>query len=133
VTGAGQGIGHAIAARLAADGFDVAVNDISSKENNLGELVKKIQGHGRRSCQIIADVSEEDQVKGMIETVVKGIWWSRCCEWFIDLGSSDFVQLQLPDGCECRYHQIWCICSRKCARRIALSGVNKIDCRQSHC
>ena len=72
VTGAGhpQGIGHAIAVRLAADGFDVAVNDISSKENNLGELVKKIQGQGRRSCQIIADVSEEDQVKGMIESVV---------------------------------------------------------------
>jgi len=70
VTGAGQGIGHAIAVRLAADGFDVAVNDISSKEDNLGELVKKIQGQGRRSCQIIADVSEEDQVKGMIESVV---------------------------------------------------------------
>jgi NAD(P)-dependent dehydrogenase (short-subunit alcohol dehydrogenase family) len=70
VTGAGQGIGHAIAVRLAADGFDVAVNDISSKENDLGELVKKIQGQGRRSCQIIADVSEEDQVKGMIESVV---------------------------------------------------------------
>ena len=71
VTGAAQGIGHAIAVRLAADGFDVAVNDISSKENNLGELVKKIQGQGRRSCQIIADVSQEDQVKRMIETVVK--------------------------------------------------------------
>jgi NAD(P)-dependent dehydrogenase (short-subunit alcohol dehydrogenase family) len=71
VTGAAQGIGHAIAVRLAADGFDVAVNDISSKENNLGELVKVIQGQGRRSCQIIADVSEEDQVKRMIETVVK--------------------------------------------------------------
>jgi NAD(P)-dependent dehydrogenase (short-subunit alcohol dehydrogenase family) len=73
VTGAGHphGIGHATAIRLAADGFDVAVNDISANEKILGELVKEIQGQGRRSCQIIADVSQEDQVKAMIETVVR--------------------------------------------------------------
>jgi len=73
VTGSGhpQGIGHAIAVRLAEDGFDVAVNDITSKEKRLDELVKKIQGKGRRSTQIIADVSQEDQVKGMVETVVR--------------------------------------------------------------
>lgn len=73
MTGSGhpQGIGHAIAVRLAEDGFDVAVNDISSNEKSLDELVKKIQGKGRRSTQIIADVSQEDQVKGMVETVVR--------------------------------------------------------------
>jgi len=60
VTGAGQGIGYSIAVRLAADGFNVAVNNLPSKEDNLAELVNKIQGQGRRSCQIIADVSEDD-------------------------------------------------------------------------
>jgi NAD(P)-dependent dehydrogenase (short-subunit alcohol dehydrogenase family) len=57
------GIGHAIAIQLAADGFDVAINDIPSNENNLAALVKEIQGKGRRSCQIIADVCQENQVK----------------------------------------------------------------------
>lgn len=36
----------------AADGFDVAINDIASNENNGAALVKEIQGKGRRSCQM---------------------------------------------------------------------------------
>lgn len=86
VTGAGQGIGRAIALRLAEDGFDVAVNDIISNQPNLETLVKEIMAHGRRAIHIIADVSQEEQVKAMIQTVVK------------ELGSLDVVSLQPSDS-----------------------------------
>ncbi|KAJ7040933.1 hypothetical protein C8F04DRAFT_185498 [Mycena alexandri] len=71
VTGAAQGIGRAIALRLAEDGFDVAVNDIASNSENLDTLVDEIQKKGRTSSKCIADVSQEEAVKDMVEQVVK--------------------------------------------------------------
>ncbi|KAJ7621469.1 NAD-binding protein [Roridomyces roridus] len=70
VTGAAQGIGRAIALRLADDGFDVAVNDISASAE-LQNLVKEIQQRGRASSIHTADVSQDAQVKEMIEAVVR--------------------------------------------------------------
>jgi NAD(P)-dependent dehydrogenase (short-subunit alcohol dehydrogenase family) len=70
VTGAAQGIGRAIALRLAADGLDVAVNDLSDKIDALTTLVEEIQHHGRRAVVITTDVSKEDEVKGMVELTV---------------------------------------------------------------
>jgi NAD(P)-dependent dehydrogenase (short-subunit alcohol dehydrogenase family) len=69
VTGAAQGIGRAIALRL-ADDFDVAVNDLASNGPALGSLAAEIIGKGRRSCTLLADVSSEDEVKNMIGIVV---------------------------------------------------------------
>jgi len=69
VTGAGQGIGRAIALRL-ADDFDVAVNDIPSNVQALDSVVAEITTKGRRSIPVLADVSVEEQVKNMIDTVV---------------------------------------------------------------
>lgn len=43
VTGAAQGLGHATARRLAADGFTVAVNDVAD-DGRLSELAKRIGG-----------------------------------------------------------------------------------------
>ena len=71
VTGASQGIGEAIALRLAEDGFDVAINDIASKKEKLDALLAEITAKGRRSVAILADVSVEDEVKAMVEKVVK--------------------------------------------------------------
>ncbi|KAJ7312994.1 NAD-binding protein [Mycena albidolilacea] len=71
VTGAAQGIGRAIALRLAEDGFDVAVNDVSSKSENLDTLVEEIQNKGRASSKHIADVSQDQQVQTLVEEVVK--------------------------------------------------------------
>ncbi|KAJ6482557.1 hypothetical protein C8R45DRAFT_1054081 [Mycena sanguinolenta] len=71
VTGAAQGIGRAVALRLAEDGFDVAVNDVPSKSESLDELVEEIKKKGRGSSKCIADVSQDEEVKAMIEQVVK--------------------------------------------------------------
>ncbi|KAF7369252.1 NAD(P)-binding protein [Mycena venus] len=71
VTGAAQGIGRAIALRLAQDGFDIAVNDISANSANLDSLVDEIKQKGRKSSKHVADVSQEDSVKEMFDEVVK--------------------------------------------------------------
>ncbi|CCM05105.1 uncharacterized protein FIBRA_07312 [Fibroporia radiculosa] len=71
VTGAAQGIGRAIALRLADDGIDVAVNDLSSNVDALSSLVRELQAIGRRSVPIIADVSDEDSVKAMVLQTVR--------------------------------------------------------------
>jgi len=71
VTGAAQGIGRAIALRFAEDGFEVAVNDISSNSANLDSLVDEIKQKGRKSSKHVADVSQDESVKEMVEEVVK--------------------------------------------------------------
>lgn len=70
VTGAARGIGRAIALRLAEDGFDVAVNDLPGTPE-LDELVKEIQGKGRRSLCLPADISLEPEVEKIIQQVVQ--------------------------------------------------------------
>jgi len=70
VTGAGQGIGRAIALRLARDGFDIAISDIPTNRPRLQETSHQIkQQTGRRSIEIYADVSQEDDVRQMIDRV----------------------------------------------------------------
>lgn len=48
VTGAARGIGRAIALRLADDGFNVAINDISINESELLSLKSEIESKGLR-------------------------------------------------------------------------------------
>jgi len=71
VTGAAQGIGHAVALRLADDGLDVAVNDLPSKSDKLAELVQQIKEKGRKGIAVPGDVSVETDVKGIVETTAK--------------------------------------------------------------
>lgn len=71
VTGAGQGIGRAIAVRLARDGFDVAVSDIPSNRERLQQTADAIRIEAsRRICAVYADVSKEDEVEAMVHKVV---------------------------------------------------------------
>ena len=71
VTGASQGIGRAIALRLADDGFDVAINDLPSAKDNLESLSQELIGKGRRTCIVAGDVSVETVVQSMVSTVVE--------------------------------------------------------------
>lgn len=70
VTGAGRGIGRGIAEVFAAEGADVAVNDIA--EMSQAEAVADgIQQKGRRALTVQADVAKRSDVEPMIERVWK--------------------------------------------------------------
>ncbi|TFK95095.1 acetoin reductase family protein [Pterulicium gracile] len=71
ITGAAQGIGKAIALRLAADGFNVAVNDLSSNSENLEKVAEEIRAVGVKALTVYADVSVEAEVEKMVGAVVE--------------------------------------------------------------
>ncbi|KAJ7585811.1 hypothetical protein C8J56DRAFT_945627 [Mycena floridula] len=71
VTGCAQGIGKAIALRLADDGYDIGLNDVVGQKDEIEKLEQEILKKGRLSRIILADVSNEEQVKNMVDEVVK--------------------------------------------------------------
>ncbi|NLE75435.1 MAG: 3-oxoacyl-ACP reductase FabG [Chloroflexi bacterium] len=64
VTGSGQGIGRAIALHLAAEGANVAVNDVNVE--TAAAVAQEIEALGRRALPLAADVSDEAAVQGMV-------------------------------------------------------------------
>ena len=80
VTGAARGLGRAYALRLARLGADVVVNDISLDAHKQFDepltpgcetVVDEIRMLDRRSLGIVADVTDEGQVRAMVERVVR--------------------------------------------------------------
>jgi 3-oxoacyl-[acyl-carrier protein] reductase len=70
VTGGSLGIGAAIARRLAQEGCNVAIN-YRRHDTEAKEVVREIEGMGRRGLAIKADVSSYDDAQNMVQTVVK--------------------------------------------------------------
>jgi 3-oxoacyl-[acyl-carrier protein] reductase len=77
VTGAAgeRGIGRAIALRLAREGADVAVNDISDEPRGdwggLPAVVDEIEALGRRSIGLVGSIADADDVQRMVDATVE--------------------------------------------------------------
>ncbi|MGH7391111.1 MAG: SDR family NAD(P)-dependent oxidoreductase [Candidatus Rokuibacteriota bacterium] len=70
VTGAGRGFGRAIALAFAGEGADVAVN-YNASEGAAAEVARDIGTQGRRALAVRADVSRDDDVRAMVDTVLR--------------------------------------------------------------
>ena len=68
VTGAGRGIGQAIALKLAAAGADIACVDL--KLEFCAETVQKVQGLGRKAWAFAANVSDAASVEATAEQIL---------------------------------------------------------------
>jgi meso-butanediol dehydrogenase/(S,S)-butanediol dehydrogenase/diacetyl reductase len=71
VTGAGQGIGAAIAARMAAGGHRVAVCDV--RPERAERTARAIDSAGRRATAVAADVSDAASVAAMVAAVTRSL------------------------------------------------------------
>lgn len=93
VTGAGGGIGAAVARRLAHDGFHVCLVDIAAEQ--VGAVAEGIRANGGSAQSAVVDLRDEDQVATLVaglqrlDAVVNnaGIFDERA---FMDLTAEDF-------------------------------------------
>lgn len=73
VTGAGSGIGRALAVALAEAGADVAL--VGRRQDPLAETAAAIEGLGRRALVLPADVTQKSEVDGFVGEIVAR--WDR--------------------------------------------------------
>jgi len=69
VTGAGRGIGRAIALKLAAHGADIAAVDL--KLEFVQETVAEVQKLGRKAWPVAANVADAASVENAVEQILK--------------------------------------------------------------
>ena len=68
VTGAGHGIGRAIALAFAREGADIGVNALHQESSEA--TAQDARALGRRALAVPADVTQADQVDAMVDTVL---------------------------------------------------------------
>jgi len=71
ITGSSQGIGRAIALKLASLGAKIALNDIPPQEENLKKVKEEIEKLGSEAKYYFADVSKYEQVEKMVQEIEK--------------------------------------------------------------
>ena len=77
VTGAAQGIGAAYARRLASEGADVAIIDLTRIDQAV-DVVADIEAMGRRAISLKADVTDPEAMVKMAGTVVETLGRVDC-------------------------------------------------------
>lgn len=100
VTGAGNGIGRAIAEKLARDGERVVVNDL--RDENADEVVARIRESGGTAAAAPGDVSDEAAVRRIVETAREAFGPTEILvnnagflqqKRFVDLTAEDFDRM----------------------------------------
>ena len=71
VVGARRNMGKGFALGLAEAGADVAVTDVNIESGQLQAVSDEIQQMGRKSLALKADISSQEEVKKLVESVVK--------------------------------------------------------------
>jgi meso-butanediol dehydrogenase/(S,S)-butanediol dehydrogenase/diacetyl reductase len=69
ITGAGQGIGRAIALRLANDGADIAIVDM--KQDRMDAVAEEVKKIGRAATTFKADVTRRDELYAAVDHAEK--------------------------------------------------------------
>src|SRR5579859_6647263 len=69
VTGAGQGIGRAIALRMARCGANVVVAEMVKER--IAPVVAAIEGLGRKALGVQVDVTRDEQMRGMVAEAIE--------------------------------------------------------------
>jgi NAD(P)-dependent dehydrogenase (short-subunit alcohol dehydrogenase family) len=69
VTGSANGIGKSIVNQLAEDGFAVVINDLELNKEKAEALAEELRQKGHTASVKLADVSNFDQVKEMVESL----------------------------------------------------------------
>ena len=68
VTGAGRGMGRAVALRLAAGGASIAVNDLCSEDAQ--RVADELTDRGTQSVAVVGDVTNSSDVRRMVDGTV---------------------------------------------------------------
>ena len=71
VVGARRNMGKGFALGLAEAGADVAVTDVNLESGQLQAVADEIKKMGRNSLALKADISSQEEVKKLVENVVK--------------------------------------------------------------
>ncbi len=71
VTGSSRGIGKATALLFAEEGANVVINYLTSEKEEANSVVNEVRKKGSKSFAVLCDVSNEKQVKIMIDKVIK--------------------------------------------------------------
>lgn len=71
VTGAAQGIGRAIARRLALEGADQILTDLESQEDKLRALVEELREVGVRAEYVVGDATQSESIRAVCDAALE--------------------------------------------------------------